>query len=202
MISQEQLNQIQQDQPKKHDIKYIHLQKKNLLTDFAGNVTIDGLTFNGKNYLKFDLEMYEGNNPEYTHHRLKFDGITVSYAEDQNGNLAISFAVKSPKDEYKKKVGRNFSGVNLIKYLESDPSYNWTVFAPYGFLTFVKTIDLSALNIPQDYFHVPAMYGQKTSVSYLKNRFIVKFILFELGNFLIQNIDFTNTPSVMEIRRN
>lgn len=191
-ISQELIEQTKQ---RKQDIKFIHLKKEDIMCEFTRYTTLDGLTFNGKNHLwagietthVFDDEEHGVSGFDYQDRHFKFDGISVAYTEDNNGDLAICFVLKSPKDQYKKRAGNNLTGVALIKYLETAPVNELSVFEPYEYVTFVKTIPITDL-VNEDEFAMPYGYLQKIGVSALRNAHVMRRVKEEIQHFLARYV--------------
>lgn len=187
-ISQELIEQTKQQ---KQDIKFIHIKKENLLCDYTQHVTLDGLTFNGKNHLWAGISTTKSNEDgyfiDYQDRHFKFDGISVAYTEDNNGDLAICFVLKSPKDQYNKRIGNNMTSVALIKYLETAPVNELSVFEPYEYVTFVKTISITNL-VNEDEFEMPYGYLQKVGVSALRNAYVMQRVKEEIEQFLIRYV--------------
>ncbi|HET8685185.1 MAG TPA: hypothetical protein VFM18_00815 [Methanosarcina sp.] len=188
-ISQELIEQTKQQ---KQDIKFIHIKKEDLLCDYQ-HVTLDGLTFNGKNHLWVGVETSAINKDgpvsfwEYVDRSFKFDGISVAYTEDNNGDLAICFVLKSPKDQYNKRVGNNLTSVALLSYLGTSPTHELSMYSPYEYVTFVKTISITNL-VNEDEFAMPYGYLQTVGVSALRNAYVMQRVKEEIEHFLIRYV--------------
>lgn len=183
MISQEQIEAVKKQ---KADIKYIHYQKNDLLCDFTRVFTLDGVTFNGKNHATLRLDIV--NDFDYDPVKIKFDALTVAYAEDKNGDLAVSIVFKSPKDQYVKKIGASMAGVALSKYLDGDSVSFPHVFRPFEYISFVLTIPFESV-VDADNSILPFGYLQKLGISGLRNAVVMSKVKEEIESFMFRHID-------------
>lgn len=205
MISQEQISQNEQ-QTKKPDIKFLHFKKNDIFLEFTELVTLDGLTFNGKDHIVGNFFVVNKNDKLgdfYRNVRIKYNGMTVAYAEDANGDIAISISLKSPKDEYNKKIGRNLSAINLISYLdEAEKSpFAFELYTPYEFRTFVQTIRISDIidDFSENELHTPiSMIQGNVKMSDLKNRYVVQLIKNYVYSFIYNSM--YNQTNVVVVR--
>lgn len=192
MIANEQIKQIDEQikaaQPTKP--KYIHYQKEDLMAKFTRFTTLDGKTFNGKNYMRINLDAveladYEGNDDI----RIKFDGITAAYAPDANGDLSIVITLKSPVDNYNKRIGRGMAGAALLSYNErTQKNTHWSLFNPYGYITFAITVYRHDI-IEVDTFPFPHFVLQDLSVADLRNSLLMQIVDREVEAFIGRYLD-------------
>ena len=90
---------------------FIHVKKEDLLS--KGVFTLDGQTFNGKNYILANLQDTTDPNKKV---KFKFDGATVVYRIASTGDkMVVAICFKSHEDEYTKKIGRKIA----MEYVEN-----------------------------------------------------------------------------------
>lgn len=184
MISQEQINQVAAQLPHPNDrVKYIHLRKDILLEELQ-YISIDGKTFNGKNYLTATFGI-EGAD-EYV--RIRYDAMTVAYKQNQNGDIDVAVAFKSPNDDYVKRIGNSLAGIALSRYLESTNKGNHNIMfgfeeGYYTILFTLKTQDILEANEVGE--SLPIGLINKITASDLKNSLVVQTIKGNIYNFAI-----------------
>lgn len=192
-ISQELINQLSESEKPQTNpnnrLKYLHIRKDIILQELAkAAVTLDGVTFNGKPFMTSRFQDSNDNKIE-----IRFDAVSVAYKQNENGDLDYAFVLKSPKDEYVKRIGRNLSDTVLALYMnlpDQQKSYITHYTDHYGYHAFVGTIPVS--DILDDVTQVlpPSVTG-KIAVSDIRNSVIVGV----LKNVVYGFIHYTSNPA-------
>jgi hypothetical protein len=163
----------QPDQNPNDRVKYIHIRKDVLLNDF--DVSLDGKTFNGRDHMKakfFPMLRDSDGNVKLNTVTFNFDAFTFAYKQNDNGDLDVAIVFKSPKDEYRKRIGAELANTVLQRYLNSNKkAYEVHYTDVCGYHAFVYTIETA--DIVRNNFILPESYTRKLSVSDLKNSLVL-----------------------------
>lgn len=202
MIAQEQISIAQAEGKAEMKLpKCIHMQKADLMAKFSRYLTLDGKTFNGSDHLTARFWTIDQENSEdYNLHRIKFDGLTVAYGADSDGNLSIALVLKSPADEYVKRIGRQMSSIALMCYNDQPNRYFdfWTMHAPLGYLSFATSVSIDELLADVELF--PNTMLDKITADDLRNSYLMDVVEKKVEQFIRYGINnFSGNYSAMSV---